>query len=184
MAPACAGTTPENAAWLELHLLDSSPPWLDKPAHTIKRQRAAMSHADLAKTIDDAFEKRDGIGPSTKGAVREAVEAALDLLDRGDGARRRARRQRRLVGQPVAQEGGAAVVPAQRHERDPGRPGQGGVVGQGRLQIRRLGREPLPRGRLPRGARLRRAALRLYRAGRGADALASSISAPMSTTAP
>ena len=42
-----------------------------------------MSHADLAKTIDDAFEKRDGIGPSTKGAVREAVEAALDLLDRG-----------------------------------------------------------------------------------------------------
>jgi len=42
-----------------------------------------MSHADLAKTIDDAFEKRDGIGPSTKGAVREAVEAALELLDRG-----------------------------------------------------------------------------------------------------
>jgi 2,3,4,5-tetrahydropyridine-2-carboxylate N-succinyltransferase len=42
-----------------------------------------MSHAELAKTIDDAFEKRDGIGPSTKGAVREAVEAALDLLDRG-----------------------------------------------------------------------------------------------------
>jgi 2,3,4,5-tetrahydropyridine-2,6-dicarboxylate N-succinyltransferase len=42
-----------------------------------------MSHADLAKTIDDAFEKRDGIGPSTKGAVREAVAQALDLLDRG-----------------------------------------------------------------------------------------------------
>jgi len=42
-----------------------------------------MSHAELAKIIDDAFEQRDGIGPSTKGAVREAVEAALDLLDRG-----------------------------------------------------------------------------------------------------
>jgi 2,3,4,5-tetrahydropyridine-2,6-dicarboxylate N-succinyltransferase len=42
-----------------------------------------MSHAELAKTIDDAFEKRDGIGPSTKGAVRDAVEAALELLDRG-----------------------------------------------------------------------------------------------------
>jgi 2,3,4,5-tetrahydropyridine-2,6-dicarboxylate N-succinyltransferase len=42
-----------------------------------------MSGAELAKTIDDAFEKRDGIGPSTRGAVREAVEAALDLLDRG-----------------------------------------------------------------------------------------------------
>jgi 2,3,4,5-tetrahydropyridine-2,6-dicarboxylate N-succinyltransferase len=38
---------------------------------------------DLAKTIDDAFDKRDGVGPSTKGPVREAVEAALDLLDRG-----------------------------------------------------------------------------------------------------
>ncbi len=42
-----------------------------------------MSHAELAKTIDDAFEKRDAIGPSTKGAVREAVADALDLLDRG-----------------------------------------------------------------------------------------------------
>ena len=42
-----------------------------------------MPHADLAKTIDDAFEQRDGIGPATKGPVREAVDAALDLLDRG-----------------------------------------------------------------------------------------------------
>jgi 2,3,4,5-tetrahydropyridine-2,6-dicarboxylate N-succinyltransferase len=42
-----------------------------------------MSHAELAKTIDDAFEARDGVGPTTKGAAREAVEAALDLLDRG-----------------------------------------------------------------------------------------------------
>jgi 2,3,4,5-tetrahydropyridine-2-carboxylate N-succinyltransferase len=42
-----------------------------------------MSNAELAKTIDTAFDARDGIGPATKGAVREAVEAALDLLDRG-----------------------------------------------------------------------------------------------------
>ncbi len=42
-----------------------------------------MSHAELARTIDDAFEKRDGISPSTKGPVRDAVESALDLLDRG-----------------------------------------------------------------------------------------------------
>jgi len=42
-----------------------------------------MSTADLAKTIDDAFDQRDGISPSTKGALREAVEAALDLLDTG-----------------------------------------------------------------------------------------------------
>jgi 2,3,4,5-tetrahydropyridine-2-carboxylate N-succinyltransferase len=43
-----------------------------------------MSHAELAKTIDDAFEKRDVINPATKGAVRDAVETALDLLDRGE----------------------------------------------------------------------------------------------------
>jgi len=38
---------------------------------------------ELEQTINDAFDKRDGIGPSIKGAVREAVEAALDLLDAG-----------------------------------------------------------------------------------------------------
>ncbi|MGH6768444.1 MAG: 2,3,4,5-tetrahydropyridine-2,6-dicarboxylate N-succinyltransferase [Xanthobacteraceae bacterium] len=43
-----------------------------------------MSHAELARTIDDAFDQRDGISPSTKGPVREAVEAALELLDRGE----------------------------------------------------------------------------------------------------
>jgi 2,3,4,5-tetrahydropyridine-2-carboxylate N-succinyltransferase len=37
----------------------------------------------LAKTIDDAFEARDGITPSTRGAVRDAVEQALALLDSG-----------------------------------------------------------------------------------------------------
>jgi len=42
-----------------------------------------MSAAELEKTINDAFEKRDEIGPSTKGAVREAVEQALELMDRG-----------------------------------------------------------------------------------------------------
>jgi 2,3,4,5-tetrahydropyridine-2-carboxylate N-succinyltransferase len=42
-----------------------------------------MSHNDLAKTIDDAFEKRAEIGASTRGPVRDAVEAALDLLDKG-----------------------------------------------------------------------------------------------------
>jgi 2,3,4,5-tetrahydropyridine-2,6-dicarboxylate N-succinyltransferase len=37
----------------------------------------------LAETIDAAFERREEIGPATNGAVREAVEDALDLLDRG-----------------------------------------------------------------------------------------------------
>src|SRR5215208_3363204 len=42
-----------------------------------------MSHAELAKIIDDAFEEREGIGPANKGAVRDAVDSALELLDRG-----------------------------------------------------------------------------------------------------
>ncbi len=42
-----------------------------------------MPHAELARTIDAAFEARNDIGPSTQGPVREAVEAALDLLDCG-----------------------------------------------------------------------------------------------------
>jgi 2,3,4,5-tetrahydropyridine-2-carboxylate N-succinyltransferase len=43
-----------------------------------------MSHADLAKTIDDAFEVRNDVSPATKGAVREAVDSALELLDKGE----------------------------------------------------------------------------------------------------
>ncbi len=42
-----------------------------------------MSIADLEKTIDDAFDARDGINTSTTGAVRDAVEEALNLLDSG-----------------------------------------------------------------------------------------------------
>jgi 2,3,4,5-tetrahydropyridine-2-carboxylate N-succinyltransferase len=42
-----------------------------------------MSHAELARTIDAAFDNRNEVGPATAGPVREAVEAALDLLDRG-----------------------------------------------------------------------------------------------------
>jgi len=43
-----------------------------------------MPNDKLAKTIDDAFEGRDKIGPKTKGAVRKAVDSALGLLDRGE----------------------------------------------------------------------------------------------------
>ncbi len=42
-----------------------------------------MSDQNLAATIDAAFEARDGIGPATTGATREAIEAALALLDSG-----------------------------------------------------------------------------------------------------
>ncbi|MQP64186.1 2,3,4,5-tetrahydropyridine-2,6-dicarboxylate N-succinyltransferase [Niveispirillum sp. SYP-B3756] len=43
-----------------------------------------MSHADLSRTIDAAWDNREGLGFSTQGTVRDAVEAALSLLDKGE----------------------------------------------------------------------------------------------------
>jgi 2,3,4,5-tetrahydropyridine-2-carboxylate N-succinyltransferase len=40
--------------------------------------------ASLEKTVDRAFDQRDSVSTDTRGEVREAVEAALDLLDRGE----------------------------------------------------------------------------------------------------
>jgi 2,3,4,5-tetrahydropyridine-2-carboxylate N-succinyltransferase len=42
-----------------------------------------MADAELQKTIEDAWEARTGISTTTTGAVREAVETALELLDSG-----------------------------------------------------------------------------------------------------
>jgi 2,3,4,5-tetrahydropyridine-2,6-dicarboxylate N-succinyltransferase len=42
-----------------------------------------MDHAELETTINAAWEARETITPQTKGAVREAIEATLDVLDRG-----------------------------------------------------------------------------------------------------
>ncbi len=42
-----------------------------------------MADGDLQKTIDEAFEARDGVTFATKGPVRDAVETALDMLDSG-----------------------------------------------------------------------------------------------------
>ncbi len=38
---------------------------------------------DLARTIDEAFQARESIGPSTQGSVRAAVDQTLALLDSG-----------------------------------------------------------------------------------------------------
>ncbi|MFO1172694.1 MAG: 2,3,4,5-tetrahydropyridine-2,6-dicarboxylate N-succinyltransferase [Hyphomicrobiaceae bacterium] len=43
-----------------------------------------MSNAALEKTIDAAWEARDGITLQTKGEVRDAVETALAMLDKGE----------------------------------------------------------------------------------------------------
>ncbi|MBZ8133799.1 2,3,4,5-tetrahydropyridine-2,6-dicarboxylate N-succinyltransferase [Afifella sp. IM 167] len=41
-------------------------------------------HSALAATIDEAFEERDTLSPASDGKVREAVDAALSLLDSGE----------------------------------------------------------------------------------------------------
>jgi len=52
------------------------------PTHVTSATQT-MAATDLARTIDAAFDRRDELGLTTKGAVREAVEQALDFLDRG-----------------------------------------------------------------------------------------------------
>src|SRR4051794_28453373 len=42
-----------------------------------------MSNAELARTIDAAWEDRANVNASTTGAVRDGVAAALQLLDSG-----------------------------------------------------------------------------------------------------
>ena len=66
--------------------------------------------------------------------MRDAVETALDLLDRGEARVAEKRRQRRLARQPVAQEGGAALVPPQRH--DASMPGAAGRRRRGGTRCR------------------------------------------------
>jgi 2,3,4,5-tetrahydropyridine-2,6-dicarboxylate N-succinyltransferase len=44
----------------------------------------AMAHDELASIIDDAFEARATLGFDTVGPIRDAVNTALDLLDRGE----------------------------------------------------------------------------------------------------
>jgi 2,3,4,5-tetrahydropyridine-2,6-dicarboxylate N-succinyltransferase len=43
-----------------------------------------MSLSALESTVNAAFDARDGISTSTKGEVREAVDHALELLDKGE----------------------------------------------------------------------------------------------------
>src|ERR1700758_1642512 len=50
---------------------------------TLSRSEKTMTDADLAATIDAAWEARESLGPQTSGAQREAVEEALDGLDAG-----------------------------------------------------------------------------------------------------
>jgi 2,3,4,5-tetrahydropyridine-2,6-dicarboxylate N-succinyltransferase len=60
--------------------LDIAGPAPDKP---LPKQPETPMHDKLAKLIDDAFERRDSVGPKTRGPLRKAVNDALALLDAG-----------------------------------------------------------------------------------------------------
>ncbi len=120
-----------------------------------------MTTSDLAAIIDAAWEARDTISPGTKGAVRDAVEAALTGLDNGT-----LRVAAKVDGKwRVDQWLKKAVLLSFRlndMSEIPGGPGRGdAVVGQGAVEIRRLDRHRVPRRRFPRRAGLHRPPLRL-----------------------
>ena len=64
-----------------------------------------MTDADLAATIDAAWESRETLGPATRGPWREAVEEALDELDDG---------RVRVAGPSVSRASHAASIVAAR----------------------------------------------------------------------
>ena len=68
---------------------------------------------------------------------------------------------RRMDGSPMAEEGGAAVVPAKSDGSDRRRPRRGALVGQGALEVRGLGREGIRCRGFPRGSRERSSAAAL-----------------------
>ena len=122
---------------------------------------------DLQSVIDQAWDRRDVIGSDTKGEVRQAVERPA-ALDSGEAR--------------IAEKAGGAWVVHQWLKKavllsfrlNPMEAISGGpaapLVGQGAVEVRRLGRKGF-RGRgLPRRARRDRPPRRLCRAGRGADA--------------
>src|SRR6516225_3996980 len=47
-------------------------------------QNAGMANAALATSIERAWDQRNSVGPATRGEIRDAIEVALDLLDRGE----------------------------------------------------------------------------------------------------
>src|SRR6185437_5942180 len=71
----------------EGHSLDSPAPNPEKAspiAINLHFREIPMPATQIESTINGAFEAREGISTSTKGEVREAVDHALVLLDKGE----------------------------------------------------------------------------------------------------
>jgi len=91
LAPAAAlGLTTiwlrNNPAWTGIEFASAT----NQHIHTRRRICARFSRVsefemsfDLARIVDEAWERRDSLDSSSGGSVREAVEQALDALDSG-----------------------------------------------------------------------------------------------------
>ena len=130
-----------------------------------------MSLSSLESSVNTAFDARDSVSTATRGEVRDAVDSALELLDKGEArvAEREASGKWK-VNQWLKK---AVLLSFRLNDMSviAGGPGQAVVVGQGALEVRRLGREPVSRRRLSRGAGRHRAPLGLHRQERRADAV-------------
>ncbi len=65
------------------YVTDDLPAFL-RSVKTKTKRVPAMSHADLAATIDSAWDDRTSLSPSTTGDVRNAVEKAIMMIDAGE----------------------------------------------------------------------------------------------------
>ena len=142
-----------------------------------------MTQTDLATTIEAAFDKIAEVGASTTGAVREAVEAALEMLDRGAArvAEKRADGSRQ-VNQWLRK---AVLLSFRLNDMNviPGGPGRAAWWDKvpskfdvwTEARFREAGFRAVPGGIVRRSA---------YRAGRRPDAVLQSMSAPTWTPAP
>ena len=130
-----------------------------------------MSSDKLASIIDEAFEGRDKIGPKTKGAVRKAVNSALDLLDAGKA--RVAERHadgRWHVNQWLKK---AVLLSFRLNDMSviPGGPGKAVWWDKVDSKFKGWNAGKIQESRFPRRAGRCGAPLRLHRAGRCADAV-------------
>ena len=98
--------------------------------------KLSANPSELQAAIDAVWEERQGINPGTTGVVRDAVEAALGLLDKGEVRVA----EKTAGGWVVNQWLKKAVLLSFRLNdmtADLRRAGRGVVVGQGALQVRR-----------------------------------------------
>ncbi|WP_439499538.1 2,3,4,5-tetrahydropyridine-2,6-dicarboxylate N-succinyltransferase [Bosea sp. (in: a-proteobacteria)] len=118
-----------------------------------------MSLTDLAATIDAAWENRAEIGINTQGAVRDAVEQAIELIDSGE-----ARVAEKIDGEWVTHQWLKKAVLLSFRLNDnkviPGGPGEGGFwdkvpskfEGWGENRFRAAGFRVVPPATVRRGA--------------------------------